>query len=60
VKLLRTIFLALLFSLLLGLLIGTAIRTRLEKPVTYIGASEALPIASDRTLVAVSGPVARP
>ena len=37
-KLLRTIGLALLLSLLVGMLIGTAIRLRLEKPVTYIGA----------------------
>ena len=42
VKALRFVLLALLLSLLVGLAIGTAIRTRLERPVVYLSACDAL------------------
>jgi hypothetical protein len=36
--LLRTVFWALLFAFVVGFVIGTILRSRLERPVRYIGA----------------------
>jgi hypothetical protein len=41
-KFLRLILIALLGSLLFGFAVGTIIRLKLEKPVRYIGAREAI------------------
>ena len=42
-RVLRAILLALLLAFLFGLAIGTLLRRRLDEPVRYIGAREALP-----------------